>query len=45
MCTQCAIFISIPAGNMGTTAWGPDETDPSVNELLTYRQWAPAHLN
>lgn len=40
------LFISVPAGNMRiTTAWGPDETDLGVNELLTDRQWSSVHLN
>lgn len=41
-----AFFISRPAGNMRiTTAWGPDETDLGVNELLTDRQQFSVHLN
>lgn len=44
-CSGC-LFISSPAGNMRiTTAWGPDETDLGVNELLTDRQRSSMHLN
>ena len=46
-------FISVPAGQKKkkkkrmriTTAWGPDETDLGVNELLTDRQRSSMHLN
>ena len=40
------LFISSPAGNMRiTTAWGPDETDLGVNELLADRLRSSMHLN
>lgn len=40
------LFISGPAGNMRmTTAWGPDENDLGVNELLADRQRPSMHLN
>ena len=43
-CPICR-FIPGPAGNVRiTTAWGPDETDLGVNELLADRQRSSMHL-
>lgn len=32
------LFISVPAGNIRGTSWGPDGNDLSVNELLPEKQ-------
>lgn len=40
------LFISGPVGNRRImAAWGPDETDLGVNELLTDREQSSMHLN